>query len=721
MDGGQAIVRGRRHRAWSGVLAVAVLVGALGLPSPAAAAVTGSIVFTKDHDVWVMAADDPSTARAVTTDGTEASPYLSPTQDDDGRILVIAGGEGGNIVRMDQQGALLGEPFRPPAGNLVDLDLRADGEIFSYTHYGSYDAGGGFTVSAPSLSFAYADGRDSSDIESSAFDETYANFYAGADETVLTSFDDDSNATIATLAPGETEPQDWFRPCDAAEGNAAEFFFCSPSFAHITAGQDRLVVAVPGNSQGGPDLARLWVFDMPGPVPAEPTWGCELRSPARPDEFVEAESEFYSPEWSPDGSALVYQYYEAPNNSGLPLGIYIASGFDSGCEDAFANAELVVPDGNYPDWSAAPLGASPGPDPGPTPDPTPNPSPDPTPDPSPDPTEEPTGPPSDEPGAGFDGNPSTTERINNTGPVAIAMNISQERFGDAGAARVVLSRDDRFPDSLAGASLTSDGPLLFTPTDALHGLTANEIARVLPPGGTVHLLGGVGAISEAVADEIEAAGFVVDRLAGASRMETAIAVADRVRQLVPDVERVAVARAFGPGGDDSAAWADSVTGGGWAAAAGVPILVTDSAALHPAVEEWLAADAPSQTTLFGGEAALSAAVEGAVPAPQRVAGAERTETAGRIATELWGTSTTGERRFVIINGFREDGWAYGLAAGGMAAQAGAPLLMVGDDVPAATAALVTGCTEVDLVLVGSGNVISNPVGVRLDALDQEGC
>lgn len=302
-----------------------------------------------------------------------------------------------------------------------------------------------------------------------------------------------------------------------------------------------------------------------------------------------------------------------------------------------------------------------------------------------------------------------------------ALAISQQRFGDGAAARVVLSRDDRFPDSLAGAALTGDGPMLFTPTASLHEQTRAEIARVLPPGGTVHLLGGTGALSQAVADELQAAGFVVDRLAGASRMETAVAVAERVRQLAPDVTEAALARAFGPGGDDSAAWADSVTGGGWAAAAGVPILVTDSAAVHPAVAAWLAADGPSQTVLFGGQAALSAEVEAAVPAPRRIAGAERTATAAAIATELWGTATDGARRFVIINGFLEDGWAYGLAAGGMAAQAGAPLLMVGDDVGEATAGLVSGCGEVDLALVGSGNVISNDVGARLDQLDTEGC
>jgi hypothetical protein len=77
---------------------------------------------------------------------------------------------------------------------------------------------------------------------------------------------------------------------------------------------------------------------------------------------------------------------------------------------------------------------------------------------------------------------------------------------------------------------------------------------------------------------------------------------------------------------------------------------------------------------------------------------------------------------MIIDGFHEDGWAYGLAAGGMAARAGAPLLMVnGELVPEPTAALVTGCQEVDLVLVGSGNIVRHAAALELDAHDQAAC
>lgn len=715
---------GRRGTAWAAtLLAVAAVVVAVSEASPARAAVTGSIVYILDHDVWIADAADASTARAVTTDGTVASPYLAPTQDDHGRILAVRGGEGGDFVWMDQSGALLAAPFRPPGSrNLIDADLRGDGDVFTYTHYGSFNSGPGSDgqptfVVAPSVDFAHPDGRDPSDVANSSFDSAYATY--SSQQVFLTTYEDDSTPVVATYGPGSATVQTWFRPCELDRTSIDDFNFCFPVFADVTTAQDRVVVGVPGND-GVPTPARLFVFAMTGPPPAAPTWDCELVGPTPEGSY---DAEFQNPEWSPDGTALVYEYFADPPTPGLANGIYLATGFDQGCAAAFASARLIVPGGDAPDWSPAPLGApgvrpsaSPTPGTTPTAGPTPGPTGGPTHAPTPTRTADPAGLPPTDPSIAFDGNPRTTERINITGPLAMSLFVSRTRFADGQAARVILARDDRFPDSLAGVPLTGDGPLLFTTTARLHEQTRIEIQRVLPPGGIIHVLGGPGAVSEGVTAELAALGYDIDRLSGPSRYETSVAVATRVRQLQPEGTTAGVARAFGPTGDDSAAWADSVTGGAWAAAGRVPILVTDTASLHPAVAAWLAADAPDQTVLFGGRAALSDAVEGAVPGPRRIAGGERTGTAAAIATELWGSAVVAQRRFVIIDGFIEDGWGYGLTIAGLAAHAGAPLLMVnGTEVPEPTAALVTGCSEVDLVLAGSGNVVK--ASVRLDELD----
>jgi subtilisin family serine protease len=148
----------------------------------------------------------------------------------------------------------------------------------------------------------------------------------------------------------------------------------------------------------------------------------------------------------------------------------------------------------------APATSSPAPEPTPTPEPTskPDPGPEPSPipglEPSPTPGPEPSPSPSVPSGpVAFDGDPLSIQRVSEASPVAAAVSLSRLRFAgtvapesSAGAAdHVVLSRDDAFPDSLAGAPLTATGPLLFTATGGLPTDTAVEVVRVLAPGGRV--------------------------------------------------------------------------------------------------------------------------------------------------------------------------------------------------------------------------------------------
>lgn len=307
---------------------------------------------------------------------------------------------------------------------------------------------------------------------------------------------------------------------------------------------------------------------------------------------------------------------------------------------------------------------------------------------------------------------AAVERLGVDDPVQTATLVSQARFADDAARHVVLSRDDEFADSLTGAALTAEGPLLFSSTSTLGSLTRQEIGRVLPDGGVVYLLGGEVAIAPAVEEELRQDGFDLRRLRGTSRFETAVAVADEVRRLHPGSTDVALARATAPADSPSAAWADSITGGAWAAARHVPVLLTDSAQLHPAATAALARYAPTRTILLGGEVALSAAVEAQVPGPQRVAGPERAATAVAAAKDLWG-QTNG---YVLFNAYQADGWAYGLAAAGVAADRAMPLLIADvASVPDPTLNLVRPCGGVPapVLLVGGTAALSADVEAAL--------
>ncbi|MEQ6901996.1 hypothetical protein [Nocardioides sp. YIM 152588] len=89
--------------AWLVVLPVTAPATAPAATAAAAGTGGGSIVFIRDHDVWLVRGDGSGLYR-VTRDGTAATPYVSPTMTDAG---IIAAGRGTQVVRMRQNGEIL--------------------------------------------------------------------------------------------------------------------------------------------------------------------------------------------------------------------------------------------------------------------------------------------------------------------------------------------------------------------------------------------------------------------------------------------------------------------------------------------------------------------------------------------------------------------------------------------------------------------------------------
>src|SRR3954453_176979 len=112
-----------------------------------AAASADSLGFIKDSNVW-LGKPDGTGLYQVTTNGTYASPYRSPSQADDGTIAV---GYGNEILRMKQNGTVLNR-IDPPAlmnsishpvdGPAVDVAISPDGSKIAYT-FADYECGGG--------------------------------------------------------------------------------------------------------------------------------------------------------------------------------------------------------------------------------------------------------------------------------------------------------------------------------------------------------------------------------------------------------------------------------------------------------------------------------------------------------------------------------------------------------------------------------------------------
>jgi putative cell wall-binding protein/biotin carboxyl carrier protein len=267
-------------------------------------------------------------------------------------------------------------------------------------------------------------------------------------------------------------------------------------------------------------------------------------------------------------------------------------------------------------------------------------------------------------------------------PVGAAVEVSQLAFDDGGASHAVVTRNDKFADTLAGGPLAgSEGPVLLTDSGELDRRVRDELDRVLSKGKTVYILGGENAISAEV-ERALAQRWQVRRLAGPDRTATAARVAEEVR---PDgSEWAMVARAYP---DGQASWADALAGGAFGAAADVPVLLTSPGELDRPTRNGLDQLGATKTVVLGGPAAVSPAVTGDLPRPQRVAGSDRAGTAAAAAKELWRRDEAESgHEFTVASGYSGKAWTRALVAAPLAARQNAPLLLVDDaKVPANTA------------------------------------
>jgi hypothetical protein len=236
---------------------------------------------------------------------------------------------------------------------------------------------------------------------------------------------------------------------------------------------------------------------------------------------------------------------------------------------------------------------------------------------------------------------------------ATAVAVSTSAFPAAGSASVVvLARADDFADALAGGPLAAakKGPLLLTSSATLDAVTATEIQRVLPNGGTVYLLGGTAALSDAVANAVTALGDVVTRIAGTDRYGTAVAIAGALGN------PTTVFEASGTNFPDALSAVPAAVANHGA------ILLTNGAAPAAETTAYVAAHATTRYAI-GGPAAY------ADPSAIGIAGADRYVTSDAVALAFFpdaaGVSVASAANFPDA-----------LAGGPVAGAAGEPVLLV---------------------------------------------
>jgi putative cell wall-binding protein len=230
------------------------------------------------------------------------------------------------------------------------------------------------------------------------------------------------------------------------------------------------------------------------------------------------------------------------------------------------------------------------------------------------------------------------------------------------------------------------------------------------------LLGVVGSVLPLTARPVTAGGVVPsatvtsERLGGADRYATAVAIAKRI---FPSGNAPVVYLTSG------ATFADALAAGPAAARRGGVVLLTAKEALPAVVEAELIRLSPARVIVLGGPTVVSSAVVARV---RDVVGADETVVrvygADRYATAALVTRTTfeaGEPETVFV----ASGAAFpdALAAGSVAAVLGAPVLITRpDSLPSSTAAELERLAPERVVIVGGSTAVSSGVAAAIDAL-----
>jgi putative cell wall-binding protein len=261
----------------------------------------------------------------------------------------------------------------------------------------------------------------------------------------------------------------------------------------------------------------------------------------------------------------------------------------------------------------------------------------------------------------------------------------------ASTPNVVLTSGANYPDALSAtylASQLSTGVLTTEP----GVLTASTRAQLWAHNvTTVYLVGGVGAVSDAVLAQVRALNVSNDatkpliaavRISGLDRYATNSAV-DLYRGATSNTAIIATGENF----------ADTLSAGPAVYRAGYPLVLTPSGSLGVSAKATLQSMAVHHVIILGGLAAVSAAVETALVAQgmsidYRIVGADRTQTAAQIAKwENGGLPATGVYNPLASLNFagtdrvyvaRGDSFADALVAGAVAGSGQHALLLTTD-------------------------------------------
>lgn len=336
----------------------------LGSSAASVPGLTGTLVYIAGNNVWI-ARPDGSGARRLTSDGTAAYPYVSPSEDDAGHVVVghltrdpHSSVKDARLVRMDQSGNVL-QSFDTPVRSLSIMFARVspDGTKVAYgALFGASDCadyGDCYTFFDHTLHYSSA---TRSVVPAGAGQATGVNWatWAGNGRTIL---ELDTNNNVGYQAPGEGQAHQWFHTCESYDTGCDDTTVTHQQPTVDRTG-DRYAASVHVLPWSATDNGQQYLLIAPATnattasPPATPAGGCYFRGPDAVTAFPgPSQLTVGEPSFSPDGREVAFTWRA---NGATSIAIAVAP--DLG-DCAGAGVAEVIRGGSQPFWSPAGLSA----------------------------------------------------------------------------------------------------------------------------------------------------------------------------------------------------------------------------------------------------------------------------------------------------------------------------------------------------------------------------
>ena len=267
---------------------------------------------------------------------------------------------------------------------------------------------------------------------------------------------------------------------------------------------------------------------------------------------------------------------------------------------------------------------------------------------------------------------TTDEQLIGSNRTDTAVKISKEGWYSADT--VILVNDAAIPDALTATPLAyaKNAPILLTGKGGLTKATANEIKRL--GAKDVIMIGGDAVLPAKIENDLKALKVKADRVKGATREETALAIAKRLDG-IKDVSEIAVV-------NSTTGLADAVSVAAAAAEKGMPIILANPTKGLSAAEKFIKDEAIKSSFVIGGKTALPEKLVESLPAKQRIEGANRNDTNARVIEKFYGDKEL-DNLYLAKDGRGGDTQLIdALAVGALAAKNGAPVLIASKNLSA---------------------------------------